>query len=118
MEQSSYLNMWKYAKTGMEITQVHKEAIEENSSLKEVALNLLKVQIVEMSELIKNEHNVHEIITNILKAIRVMCNNSREDTEADANTVTQPRQVVFNRILIDERRSSRVGKKEEELSVN
>lgn len=99
--------MWKYAKTGMEIALVHKEAIEENSSLREVGLNLLRVQIVEMSEIIKNEHNVHEIITNILKAIRVMCNNSRENTEADANTVTQPRQVVFNRILA----SSRVGKK-------
>ncbi|CAD7091387.1 unnamed protein product [Hermetia illucens] len=85
----------------------------------------LGAKIVELSEFIKDKHNVHQAIKNMVRAIRVLYNrsqmeekNTKDTPNPAAPTVSQATQVTPNRTTIETRRNKRVREKEGDPSNN
>ncbi|CAD7081162.1 unnamed protein product [Hermetia illucens] len=92
---------------------------EQSPDLEELPFTQLGAKIVELSEFIKDKHNVHQAIKNMVRAIRVLYNRSQMEEKNDKNTpnhpvptVSQATQVTPNRTTIESQRNKRVREKE------
>ncbi|CAD7080141.1 unnamed protein product [Hermetia illucens] len=91
---------------------------EQSPDLEELPFTQLGAKIVKLSEFIKDKHNVHQAIKNMVRVIRVLYNRSQEeknnkDTPNPAvPTVSQATQVAPNRTTIEFQRNKRVREKE------
>ncbi|CAD7081830.1 unnamed protein product [Hermetia illucens] len=92
---------------------------EQSPDPEELPFTQLGAKIVELSEFIKDKHNVHQAIKNMVRAIRVLYNRSQMEKKNNKNTpnpavptVSQATQVTPNRTTIEFQRNKRVREKE------
>ncbi|CAD7085293.1 unnamed protein product [Hermetia illucens] len=92
---------------------------EQSPDPEELPFTQLGAKIVELSEFIKDKHNVHQAIKNMVRAIRVLYNRSQMEEKNNKNTpnpavptVSQATQVTPNRTTIESQRNKRVREKD------